>query len=283
MQILNIIINNIQQRNNKIISDFWQKRGNISIQILLNPLNRRGVDVVFDIINNPQFQEQRKKLTNPDNLDVIVDSFGGDADAAYHIAKLLDSQFKGTITYIIPRFAKSAATLLICGGNKIVMSETSELGPLDPQIAQEDGSFISAKAVQSALDLIKKQLKTGDKYSLELATILASRLNPLTLGQYERTIDIAKEYQKELLCLRMFSYKKDKKKVDTIIRKFATGYTHHSRVIGCQEAKDIFGDSLEILPVDSEEWKTIWEFYLNNRNIGDLIGALRLMDKIDRK
>lgn len=134
MQILSNIIQQIQQRNNQIITDFRQRRGNISIQILLNPLNRRGVDVVSQIITNPQFQEQRNQFPHPDNLDVIVDSFGGDADAAYHIAKLLDSQFTGTITYIVPRFAKSAATLLICGGNRIIMSETSELGPLDPQI-----------------------------------------------------------------------------------------------------------------------------------------------------
>jgi hypothetical protein len=36
-----------------------------------------------------------------------------DADAAYHIAKLLHQNFKGTIKYVVPRFAKSAATLLV--------------------------------------------------------------------------------------------------------------------------------------------------------------------------
>jgi len=53
MQILGIIIQNIQQRNNELISEFRNIRGNISIQILVNPLNRRGVDVVFDMIRNP--------------------------------------------------------------------------------------------------------------------------------------------------------------------------------------------------------------------------------------
>lgn len=47
MQILTTVIQNIQQRNNQLISEFRKLRGNISIQILLNPLNRRGVDVVF--------------------------------------------------------------------------------------------------------------------------------------------------------------------------------------------------------------------------------------------
>ena len=62
MQILTTVIQNIQQRNNQLISEFRKLRGNISIQILLNPLNRRGVDVVFDFIRNPQFQEERKNF-----------------------------------------------------------------------------------------------------------------------------------------------------------------------------------------------------------------------------
>jgi len=36
-----------------------------------------------------------------------------DADVAYHIAKLLHQNFKGTIKYVVSRFAKSATTLLV--------------------------------------------------------------------------------------------------------------------------------------------------------------------------
>lgn len=279
MQILGQIVQQIQQRNELIISDFRKKRGNISIQILLNPMTRRGVDIVYDIIRSPQFQEKRKECSKPDDIDVIVDSFGGDADAAYHLAKMIHSNFSGNIVYIIPRYAKSAATLLVCGGDKIVLGETSELGPLDPQIRQEDGNYISAKAVQATLELIKSHLKKGDKYGLELATILASRLNPLTLGQYESTINIAQDYQKELLLMRMF---KSESKVDKIVKQFATGYTHHSRVIGCEEAKEILGsDKVEIWLNTSEEWGLLWEFYNNNKTVADLLGALKMLDKVN--
>lgn len=283
MQLLGSIIQQIQQRNNELISDFRIIRKNISIQILLNPLDRRGVDVVFDIIRNSKFQKECKKFENPNDVDVIIDSFGGDADAAYHMAKLIDNHFSGNIKYVVPRFAKSAATLMVCGGNKIVMGETSELGPLDPQIRQDDGTYISAKAVQATLELIKKHLDKEDKHGLELATILASRINPLVLGQYESSIDIAKEYQRELLQLRMFRGSK-KADVDKIVDRFATGYTHHSRVISCKEAGDIFGDTnVEILTSDSKEWNLIWEFYLNNRNIADLLGVLKNIDKLNWK
>lgn len=282
MQLLGNIIQQIQQRNNQLISDFRKIRKNISIQILLNPIDRRGVDVVFDIVRNPQFKEECKKYENPDDVDIIIDSFGGDADAAYHMAKLIDSHFKGNVKYVVPRFAKSAATLLVCGGNKVVMGETSELGPLDPQIRQDDGSYISAKAVQATLELIKQHLKKEDR-GLELATILASRINPLVLGQYESSIDIAKEYQRELLQMRMFKGGKIDE-VNKIVDRFATGYTHHSRVIDAKEARDIFGDAnVEILASNSQEWNLVWEFYLNNRNIADLLGVLKNIDKLNQK
>ncbi|MFA6397097.1 MAG: hypothetical protein WCW84_14120, partial [Sulfurimonas sp.] len=234
-------------------------------------------------IRNPKFQEECKSFENPDDVDVIIDSYGGDADAAYHMAKIIDAHFKGNIKYVVPRFAKSAATLMVCGGNKVVMGETSELGPLDPQIRQDDGSYISAKAVQATLDLIKQHLKEGDKHGLELATILASRINPLVLGQYESSIGIAKEYQRELLSMRMLKDKKSEE-VDKIVQRFATGYTHHSRVITCKEAKEIFGeDNIEILASSSPEWNLIWEFYLNNKNIADLLSVLKNIDQFNQK
>lgn len=161
------------------------------------------------------------------------------------------------------------------------MGEMSELGPLDPQILQGDGQYISAKAVQSTLELIKSYLKEDDKKGLELATILTSRINPLVLGQYESTLKIAQEYQTELLHLRMFDHTK-KTEVNTIVEKFATGYTHHSRVINCKEAKKIFGDNnVEILPSDGQEWQTIWQVSKNNRTISDLVGVLQLINKLN--
>lgn len=280
MQILNNIIQQLQFQNHQLIMMYRQKCECMAMHLSLTPITRSSVDLVFDLINSPQFQQERVIFKNhPDDINIIIESGGGDADAAYHIAIVLDDHFKGTIRYIIPRFAKSAATLMVCGGNKIVMGETSELGPLDPQIMQNDGSYISAKAVQSTLELIKKYLSEGDKYGLELATILSSRLNPLILGQYESTLKIAQEYQEELLHLRMF---KNEEEVKTIVEKFAIGYTHHSRVINCKEAKKIFGeDKVEMMASDSEEWKTVWQVSKNNRTIADLVGVLQMINKLN--
>jgi hypothetical protein len=136
---------------------------------------------------------------------------------------------------------------------------------------QNDGEYISAKAVKATLDLIKKQLK-DNKNGLEIASILASRINPLVLGQYESTLKIAEEYQKELLSLRMFKGK-TKSTINRVTSQFAKGYSHHSRVIGCHEAQKILGaNNVEILKSDSQEWKLLWEYYINQKSIAELQG-----------
>ena len=145
MQILNNIIQSLQLQNSKLIMEYRQKCQCMVTALSFTPIARNSVDIVFDLINSPQFKDEKKVFKNQDDLHVIIESGGGDADAAYHIAKLLDAHFKGILKYIVPRFAKSAATLMVCGGNKIVMGETSELGPLDPQILQNDGSIFQQK------------------------------------------------------------------------------------------------------------------------------------------
>ncbi len=281
MQILQNVIQQLQMQNQQLLAEYIKQCNCNVLQLSVNPINRGTVDLVYNLINSPQFNSQRQSIANKNDINVIIDSNGGDADAAYHIAKMIDQNFSGTIKYIIPRFSKSAATLMVCGGDKIVMGETSELGPLDPQIQQTDGSYISAKSVASTLELIKTYLVGGKKEGLELATILSSRLNPLVLGQYESTMNVAQEYQKELLKLRMYKADIDgnNDKVDEIAVKFATGYTHHSRVITSKEAQTIFGaDKVEIMAQNNAQWTTLWKMYQNNKAIADIAGILPIIN-----
>jgi ClpP class serine protease len=273
MNILDTVIQQVQQHNSSLLEKIKKERGNIVIPLFVHPITRATVNHVYNIINSPELEKEREKCKNPNNVDIILDSGGGDADAAYHIAKLLHRKFKGKINYIIPRYAKSAATLLVCGGDCIIMGSTSELGPLDPQIPQNNGEYISAKSVQATLNLIKKYIKTD----LKLATIIASRMNPLVLGEYESTLKIAKEYQKELLFLRMFKKTKPNEKiVNSIVKKFAEGYTHHARIIDYEEAEV---RKLNIEFWDEKKWPLIWELYMSHTQIIYLVKVMKILEK----
>ena len=125
-------------------------------------------------------------------LTVIIDSSGGDIHAAYNLGNLLRSFGTERLEFIVPRWAKSAATLLCCAGDKIWMSPTAELGPLDPQITQFNPmenrmERFSPLHIESTLELIREEYQNGNQ---QLADKLMERLQfPLTLGSIKKSLD----------------------------------------------------------------------------------------------
>jgi hypothetical protein len=66
-------------------------------------------------------------------LDLVLSSPGGQAQAAEQIVEYLRTQFD-YIRCFVPIQAKSAASMIALGCDEIVVGNHSELGPIDPQI-----------------------------------------------------------------------------------------------------------------------------------------------------
>jgi len=85
-------------------------------------------------------------------LDLILHSPGGSAEVTEAIVDYLRAKFTN-IRVLIPQAAMSAATMLACAANEIVMGKHSSLGPIDPQmIVNVPGSGRIAVPAQSVLD-----------------------------------------------------------------------------------------------------------------------------------
>lgn len=67
------------------------------------------------------------------NLDIILHSPGGSPEAAEAFVRYLRSKFSH-IRVIVPQLAMSAATMIACAADVIVLGKHSFLGPIDPQI-----------------------------------------------------------------------------------------------------------------------------------------------------
>lgn len=242
---LEVMINELEERRNS--------------KVLPLLLGETSIDrlTVTDVYNDVKLLI-RKPI---DQLDVIVDSAGGNIDAAYHLVKLLRRCAK-RIVMIVPRFAKSAATLLVCGGHEIVMGPPSELGPLDPQIrvvrpAPLEEEIFSPLSIQNTLDLLSDLIKDDKE---KLAEILTSRLLPLSVGAYLRSIDIARKYLINLLQNGMFNGETlDEGVLEAIGEKLTKGYPHHGYCIDAEEAKDI---GLKI-NCEDDDWDAIWNIYMH--------------------
>jgi len=242
-------------RGSKVISLFYPSPSSIT---------HDTVSDVYDLL--------KSEITEPvEKLDIIMDSSGGDIDASFHIVKILRRFIKpeGKLNFIIPRYAKSAATLIACGGDKICMGPTSEMGPLDPQITRitiEDGRPVAKEsfsplAITSTIDFLKELIKAGMEEEAEenmvLAGMLVDKLLPLSLGQYLKSLDIGKIYIKKLLSSKMFN-DSDEDKIEEISEKLVRGYSHHGYCIDMDEVRDI---GLIVEEPDAKEWEAIWRIY----------------------
>jgi len=188
------------------------------------------------------------------DIDVIIHSGGGDADAAYHIAIILQNLCRGKLSMVIPRYAKSAATLLACGGDVIVMGLPSELGPVDPQVQDPtSGRWVSVSSIDNAL----RYLSTLNRSPL--LEELCKRIPVLEIGDYQRLRDHIKDLLTGLLTRRMFRDDPEgEEKAKSIAASLVERYSYHGRAITKSEAESL---GLKVEQWDDEAWKLVWEAY----------------------
>lgn len=227
-------------------------------------IDRYLVSQIYDLMNQMNFSNSLI------NLDIIIHSSGGDgdADAAYHIAKILKNYCNGKLTFIVPRFAKSAATLLCCSGDTIIMDEPSELGPVDPQRVDyfrgERYSVLSIKETMKFLDGIEKDCNDNPEECNRVISEAIGNIPLMEIGDSLRQLNHIADYLHELLIQGMFREEYEKNPVDTEnnIKKIILNLVHkhysHSRCIDYKTAKDI---GLKTEKVSKEEWNLIWNIF----------------------
>ena len=208
------------------------------------------------------FKDIRKNYKNLNGqIEILINSLGGDIDAAYNLACLFQKIGNKKLTFIIPRWAKSAATLLACAGDEIYMTDVAELGPLDPQITQinpmeERFEQFSPLHIQTTLEMIRNEYKNGSK---ELADGLLKRLQfPLTLGSFIKAHDIAKQYLIRLLKERMEKSGKLIATPEDIALRLTKQYANHGFCINITEARKI---GLNIQEIDEIHLNLFWDLY----------------------
>ena len=223
------------------------------------------MDITSSVVDDV-FENLRTKYKECNGrLNVIVDSGGGDIDAAYNLAMLFRKYGTEELNFIIPRWAKSAATLLVCAGDSILMTPIAELGPLDPQITEFnplEGRLeqFSPLHIESTLDMIRQEYEKGNE---KLADALMRRLQfPLTLGGFVKAHQIAAQYLVKLLATRMLSSSKEIAKAEEIADRLTKGYANHGFCINVDEVKSIGLNAIELI---GEELDVVWDIHsLNN-------------------
>lgn len=88
--------------------------------------------LMLDFSDKLAFESVTERIQG-NQIDIMVHSPGGIAEAVESLVSQLRRRFTD-IRFIVPNFAKSAATMLAMSGNEILMEPDAELGPIDPQM-----------------------------------------------------------------------------------------------------------------------------------------------------
>ena len=188
---------------------------------------------------------------------IIIDSPGGYADNSYRLARLFQRRC-GSYVAIVPRLAKSAATLFALGATKVILGNFGELGPLDAQLFdpdREQGS--SALDEVHAIDrLHTRALRNVDEtmwamvgrtkkkietllpmvfgFEAQFMRPLLENIDAVHYTRMSRILKVAQEYASRLLVPQY-----TKKEADAIAVKLVEEYPEHGFVIDREETQRI--------------------------------------------
>lgn len=194
-------------------------------------------------------------------LYLLIHSGGGKVEPAYLISKCCKNSSRGQgFVVSVPRFAKSAATLIALGADEVHMGVISELGPIDPQV----GSY-PALGLGSAINYIAGLCKQYPDAKEMLAQYLSTSLNLHDLGYLERVSESAAQYAERLLSGKEFP---DGQTAARIAKRFVYGYKDHGFVIDRDEARTILGEA--VVKFDTPEYQLASQIheYLDEVNVG---------------
>jgi ATP-dependent protease ClpP protease subunit len=205
------------------------------------------------------FVEMLFNINHGEPLDLMLHTPGGDIDAAEKLITLLIAATgeNGSLRVIIPDFAKSAGTLIALGANSIVMSDSSELGPIDPQIWLKDGSGNDiCHSVLNYIDAYEecaRQLRESPDDPVSRMMML--KFDPTVLRKFQNVRNRARTFAENQLKRRGANFSLIASELmDT------TKYPSHGQMIGWEAAKAI-GLNVEYLAPSDSTWKLYWELY----------------------
>jgi hypothetical protein len=222
-----------------------------------------GIKAPVDRSDTLGFVDLLHNVTPGDPIDLMLHTPGGDVDAAEKLVTLVRSVAgeQGQLRVIVPDYAKSAGTLMALGANSIVMSDSSELGPIDPQISLKDANgndvnysvLTYLNAHQEATQALK------DAPDNPAARISFEKFDPTLVRKVSSIRDRARLFAENLLKRRGLNFSKianDLMDINT--------YPSHGQMISWEAAQNI-GLDVTYLALSDPLWRKYWSLYCHLR------------------
>jgi hypothetical protein len=203
---------------------------------------------------------QKTDLSN--GFYLLLSSPGGDGLAAERIINICRTYSDtGEFNVIVPSKAKSAATMICLGASEILMSKTSELGPIDPQIVIGDKLFSVFNIIKSYEELFAAAVNNTEGNLQPYLQQLAN-YNAMEIEEFRSAFDLSKDIAIKVLRAGWF-VGKSRRTIESKIRLFLTpkDVKVHARPIYASDATSC-ELNINLQDIKSHLWTIIYELYV---------------------
>lgn len=131
------------------------------------------------------------------NLLIILQTGGGSAETVEKMVEM-SRHFYEQVSFLIPDVAMSAGTIWCMSGDKIYMDYSSSLGPIDPQVQNNEKKWVPALGyLDKCNELIDKS--TDGKTLSNAELVMLNSLDLASLRAYEQARDLSVSLLKKWL------------------------------------------------------------------------------------
>ena len=204
-------------------------------------------------------------------VDLLLQTPGGDIDAAEKLISMVQNRVgSAQLRVIVPDYAKSAGTLIALGADVVMMSDSSELGPIDPQVTMVDssGNHITTP-IHSYLEAFREHSETLRKDPDDpVALLMLKKMDPTKFKHFETVMRRARTIAEDLLKQGMLRSPPPGSTVSFSSIAAAlldpTRWPSHGQMICAEDAMEI-GLSIDQRDPNDPEWQLFWQLYCYQR------------------
>jgi len=215
----------LEQSRRRLLVKMGKRRKSVVVTLIHRQeiLSFLGIPLAryIDIDDSEQVLRAIRNTPKDVPIDLILHTPGGLALAATQIALALKAH-PARKTVIIPHYAMSGGTLIALAVDEIIMDPHAALGPVDPQLGYQTGSYPATSLVKL---MEKKKIDEVDDKTIVLA------------DQAEKALS-----QMDGLVKTILDSKCDGEKVGVIIEEFVSGKYTHDHPFLADDAKRLLGE-----------------------------------------
>jgi hypothetical protein len=204
------------------------------------------------------------------DLDFMIESPGGTLDAAERLVRVCRAYSRNFRTIVVGQ-AMSAATLFCLGSDELLMGETSNIGPIDPQMVYQtkDGQFMRpaksiidafSQAVSAAQEAIRNN-QPADPF-----LHILDRLDVSFVIDSLRAREATKRVGSDLLTTGLMK-NAPPKDIQVVVEELMKvgDESYHGRPFWHETARKQ-GLSVNVLPPQDALWTKCWQLQIRMKN-----------------